>query len=410
MKRILFPLLLSCLLVFSASARERSGQSSLRPAEPVPSVAPDTSALPLPAGAPDSADWWQRGWAGKVYRYFAESNKDKTLTRKFDFSVLGGPHYSSTTELGLGVMAAGLFRLDRENLTLPPSNATLFANVSTSGFYVLGLRGNTFFRGGRFRLDYTGYFYSMPSDFWGVGFYNGRDSTKTRMERQQVKVRTDFMYRFFPAWYVGIDAEFNYTRGKDIGHLSYIPAGQHTEYASTGLGFFFQHDSRDVITNPYRGWYLKLDQIFYPRWLGNRDGFFTSTEVTADFYTRLWKSAILAFDVHGLFHAGHVPWTMLSSMGGGSRMRGYYEGRYRDKNLMEAQMELRQRIYKRIGAVVWVGGGTVFPEFGALRFGHVLPNYGLGLRWEFKNRVNVRVDYGFGKDTHGLVFNINEAF
>ena len=33
-----------------------------------------------------------------------------------------------------------------------------------------------------------------------------------------------------------------------------------------------------------------------------------------------------------------------------------------------------------------------------------------GLRWEFKNRVNVRFDFGFGRKTSGFLFNVNEAF
>ena len=409
MIRFFIPLSFLLFFIFPAFSQSPSQEEF-----PLPAVVQPDSLPPLAAEgqavAPDSLAGWRKGWLGKLYRYFQNSNKDRTLTQKFDYSIVGGPHYSSTTELGVGILAAGLFRLDRNDLSLPPSNVTLFANVSTSGFYVLGLRGNTFFRGGRFRIDYTGYFYSMPGDFWGVGFYNGRDSTKTHMERQQVRVETDFMYCFSPAWYVGINMDYNFTRAKSLDKPSYIPDGQHMKYINTGLGLFFQHDSRDVITSPYKGWYLQFDHTFYPGWLGNRDGFFTSTEVTADFYAPLWKNSVLAFDVHGLFHAGDVPWTMLSSMGDGSRMRGYYGGRYRDKNLMEAQVELRQRIHGRIGAVAWVGGGTVFPEFEALRLDHVLPSYGLGFRWEFKSRVNIRIDYGFGKDTSGLVFNINEAF
>lgn len=62
------------------------------------------------------------------------------------------------------------------------------------------------------------------------------------------------------------------------------------------------------------------------------------------------------------------------------------------------------------GSAVWPGGGTVFSRLGSLRLGDVLPNYGLGLRIEFKHRVNVRVDYGFGKDTGGFVFQFAEAF
>ena len=46
-----------------------------------------------------------------------------------------------------------------------------------------------------------------------------------------------------------------------------------------------------------------------------------------------------------------------------------------------------------------------------MRASHVLPNFGIGYRWEFKKDVNVRLDYGFGKGGQsGFIFNINEAF
>ena len=61
-------------------------------------------------------------------------------------------------------------------------------------------------------------------------------------------------------------------------------------------------------------------------------------------------------------------------------------------------MELRQHVWKRNGVVVWIGAGTVFNKFSALRMDRVLPNYGIGYRWEFKKNVNVRLDYGFGKN------------
>ena len=59
---------------------------------------------------------------------------------------------------------------------------------------------------------------------------------------------------------------------------------------------------------------------------------------------------------------------------------------------------------------MWGGAGNVFSSFERFRWDQTLPNYWLGLRWEFKRRVNVRIDYGFGRKTSGLVFNINEAF
>ena len=57
----------------------------------------------------------------RVYHYFESANEDKTLTKKFDFSIIGGPHYSSDTKLGLGLVAAGLYRTGKGDTLTPPS-------------------------------------------------------------------------------------------------------------------------------------------------------------------------------------------------------------------------------------------------------------------------------------------------
>ena len=50
----------------------------------------------------------KKGFFHRFYNYFKSANVDKTLTKKFDFSIIGGPHYSSDIKLGLGLVAAGL--------------------------------------------------------------------------------------------------------------------------------------------------------------------------------------------------------------------------------------------------------------------------------------------------------------
>ena len=78
--------------------------------------------------------------------------------------------------------------------------------------------------------------------------------------------------------------------------------------------------------------------------------------------------------------------------------------------LAEWLKELQDRV-DADGIVAWAGLGTVFNKFSSMRARNVLPNFGLGYRWEFKKNVNVRLDYGFGKSGQsGFLFNINEAF
>lgn len=42
--------------------------------------------------------------------------------------------------------------------------------------------------------------------------------------------------------------------------------------------------------------------------------------------------------------------------------------------------------------------------------GHWLPSVGIGYRFEFKPRMNVRLDFGVGKESTGFYFQVGEAF
>lgn len=53
--------------------------------------------------------------------------------------MIGGPHYASDTKFGLGLVAAGLYRTDPNDSILPPSNVSLYGDVSSVGFYMLGV-------------------------------------------------------------------------------------------------------------------------------------------------------------------------------------------------------------------------------------------------------------------------------
>lgn len=341
--------------------------------------------------------------------YFNDANKNKEH-KKFDFSIIGGPHYSTDTKLGIGLVAAGLYRANANDTLLPPSNVSLFGDVSTVGFYMLGIRGTHIFPQDKYRADYTIYFYSFPCKFWGMGYDMGDDdSNKSDMKRWQARFKASFLFHLGDNLYLGPMVSYDYVIGRRIERPELLNGmDQHTW--NIGAGFSAVYDTRDVLTYPYRGFYINLSQCFRPRFMGN-DYAFSTTELQVDAYQRVWKGAILAEDFRTMLNFGNPSWGMMALLGNSNSMRGYYEGRYRDKHKMEAQVELRQHIWKRNSLTTWVGAGTVFHKFSEMRSRHILPNFGIGYRWEFKKNVNVRLDYGFGKAGQtGFLFSINEAF
>lgn len=351
----------------------------------------------------------RKSWMTRFLDYFNDANKNREHKR-FDFSIIGGPHYASDTKFGLGMVAAGLYRSDANDTLLPPSNVSLFGDVSTVGFYMLGVRGNHIAPRGRYRIDYRLYFYSFPSDYWGIGYEMGdNDDNKSDMKRWQAQAEAAFLFRVADNFYVGPMASYDYVIGKHIERPELLNGMDHHTW-NVGAGVSLVYDNRDNLTNPHRGIYLNLKQMFRPRFMSN-DYAFSTTKFRFDSYQQLGEGTVLAEDFGANFNFGNPSWGMMANLGGTSSMRGYYEGRYRDKHSLEATVELRQHVWKRNGIVVWAGAGTVFPKFSELRSNRILPNVGVGYRWEFKKNVNVRLDYGFGKSGQsGFLFNINEAF
>ena len=119
-----------------------------------------------------------------------------------------------------------------------------------------------------------------------------------------------------------------------------------------------------------------------------------------------------------------MPWAELSQLGSGSDLRGYRQGRYRDRAMIYGIVEYRHQFtsasretgLSRHGFVAWAGAGTIASSFGSIT--QVLPNWGVGYRFEVQPRMNVRADIGFGREfldsgnkfVPSVYFNFTEAF
>lgn len=350
----------------------------------------------------------KRSFFGKVIDYFSNSNRSNTY-KKFDISIIGGPHYSSDTRLGLGLVAAGYYKNNPTDSLENPSNISLYGDVATTGFYLIGIRGDHLIKNDARRFSYDLYFYSFPRYFWGLGYEMGNNmDNKSKFKELYVNFSASFLWRLGSHFYVGPTAQFAYANARQRVRPE-LWNGQDTHVTSYGIGATIQYDSRDNRTAPTTGYFAGINQRCLPRFMGN-DYAFSYTELFVNGYHNLWRGATLATSAHARLAYGNVPWDLMSTFGGSRTMRGYYEGRFRDKGELDLTFELRQHVWRRNGLVVWVGAGTVFPKVSEIQFRKILPNGGIGYRWEFKKLTNVRLDYGFARGEGAFIFSINEAF
>lgn len=345
-------------------------------------------------------NYWNRLFHGHI---------DRTFEKKVDMSYVAAPSYTREASFGIGGMATGLYRLDRTDSLMPPSNFMLTFNASIKGFYAFTFGGNNNFKGNRSRLSYQAAFFNKNLDFWGIDYDNCDINPVIGYKRQTVMLYANYQYEFLTNFYAGANIDFLYNKAAKIDNISYLQ-GQNNAYTTTGLGFSLQYDSRDFIPNPQQGMYILLRETVYPKALGDVNRTLWRTTFTADFYQKIWQGGILAFDLYGQVSSDNLPWTLREELGGTNRMRGYYSGRYIDNNIASTQVELRQHIAGRLGFATWIGAGTVFPTLKDFEIKKILPTYGLGLHLEVKHNMNARVDFGFGKGSSGFVFGIGTAF
>ena len=356
----------------------------------------------------EPADSLRRGGFFQKIKDYLSLDNDTVASnpKRFSISFLGGPSYANDSRFSLGVAGVAQYRLNGCD-TIQPSNATITGNITTAGFWKLGVEGTMFFPEESKRFNYDMEVEYAPRDFWGIGYERGNSDRHTKLHQHSYKVKGEFLFRLAEDFYVGPMLQWDYASSGAIEDEELLDGQDHV-VRNYGFGITMQYDSRDLMTNAYSGVYVYLNQMFRPKFLWNRYAYST-TNLEACYYHRAWRGAVIAGQVTALFNLGNPSWAMMALMGNSENMRGYYKGRYRDKHMTTAQVEVRQYIWRRLGAVVWGGAGSVFHDSDSFR--NWLPNYGVGLRWEFRRRVNVRLDYGFGKKGQsGFMFNINEAF
>lgn len=321
---------------------------------------------------------------------------------------LGGPYYSTDAKLGMVLAGMLSFRMKGSDPRSQASNLMLFSGISTAGFWQVGISGAVLFPRDKRRINADLLFNYSPIHFWGIGYAMAdNDSNEGHLHQQELRCEADYVLRVAPHLYVGPALALNRVRCSHIDRPELLN-GQDRLLRNYGVGFSLHYDTRDQITNATSGFYLSLRQLFRPSWLGNHYAFST-TSFSASARQSLWEGGVVAGEVRGVFNFGNPSWAMLAQLGGNDNMRGYYNGRYRDKHLMTAQVEVRQHVWKRSGLAAWLGVGTAFHD--AISFGNLLPNYGIGYRFHLRKTLVLRLDYGFGKvHQNGFVMSVNEAF
>lgn len=355
----------------------------------------------------------------KLIRKMLSNTKD--TTRKASFMPIPVFGYAQETGLELGVGVLYSFFVDRKDTTNRSSNFYGAASYSTKKTYNLTIKGDAWSKGNLYHAITEIRFRRMPFDFYGLG-NNTHNADEDPLVQEQIKLAFDLEKTFVKNAYTGVSLGFEDYQFEDRTTGGIFDQDNRILGRTGGnvilVGLSQSYDTRNSNNYPTKGFFGRVTYQYAPDFFGGDN--FNGSQIKLNlrnFWTVGPKFVLAAQGFYSTIQSKDTPFYMLQQLGSDALMRGYYAGRYRDKNLLAAQAELRYRYSNRFGAVIFAGTGTVWGH-SAFAMDTFKPNYGAGIRYFFDpaKGLSVRLDYGIGEKRaneprqSGAYISLAEAF
>ncbi|MBD3288462.1 BamA/TamA family outer membrane protein [candidate division KSB1 bacterium] len=323
-------------------------------------------------------------------------------------------YYTPETKIAFGVGSIYSFRSPGSSLHDRPSNVKIALTYTQLKQTILSFIPEIYFNNESILFNGFYTFYKFPDKFWGIG-NNSPDNAEENYTPHYLRTFTNLQKRILPGLYIGMRYQLEYIdiiKTDEDGVLGKgLITGSEGGLAS-GLGMLISYDTRDHVYYPTTGRYYQIYAVLFDQMLGSDYKFSHFTFDLRKYYP-LKDSHVMAFQSYNIFIHGNPPFQMLGLLGGAYWMRGYYYGRYRDKNMITFQSEYRFPLFWRLGGVAFAGFGDVASEIDKFQSGALKLTIGAGLRFMFdtQEKINARLDFGFGNDGNfGFYAMVLEAF
>ena len=321
--------------------------------------------------------------------------------------------YTPETKTGFGGTVITMFRLSESGAQEQPSRLSPFFVYTQKKQIVAMLGTELYFGAERYRVNAEVGYSRFPNTMWGIG-NDTQDDLEEDYTPRVLSANVEFQRRIVSGWYVGGRIEFAHRRlikTDSAGALAagLLPGTDDGQILSGGL--LITWDTRDNTVYPRSGGYRQLRASLNDSAFGS-DYNYSHYSLDLRQYVSISPGHVLAFRGLGEASAGTQPFDVLPQLGGEELLRGYYGGRYRDRNLLAVQAEYRAHVWKRFGAIGFVSTGRVANQLSDMDFSGFKPAFGYGLRFLLApdEGLNLRADWGFGNGSSGFYLGLGEVF
>jgi len=249
------------------------------------------------------------------------------------------------------------------------------------------------YRGGVGRTDVNLEFYGIGGTGLGGGARSIAYSLDGWMSSQQVLRRLGDSDNWLGLRWIFLDLNSKLDLSQDP--RSGLSPDQTTRRTS-GLGLTLEHDTRDNIFTPSKGWTGALDATFYSPDFGS-DTRFQSYRGHVFAYLPIAKGLVLGGRLDGRAVSGRTPFYMLPFID----MRGVPAARYQDQRTAVVETELRWDFTPRWAAVGFVGAGRAWGKSTSFSEADNVISRGVGFRYQIARRLGMWVGLDYAKGPEG---------
>jgi outer membrane protein assembly factor BamA len=342
-----------------------------------------------------------------------EEKKDAADKKNSAILVLPTISYTPETHWAFGVAALSYFRVSKDKSIDRPSNFSAEANYTEKKQFSLQLEPDLYFRGG-YHLKGLFRYSDFPDRFYGIGNATTADLREDYTSRYR-RINFEALKNVYRALNLGFQYYYENTaiiKTLEGGALASGTVPGSSGGRVSGLGYLMTWDSRDSIFFPTKGGFHQVAETVFSRTLGS-DFAFSRFYLDLRKYYSLGAARSLGLQARALLETGNPPFWRMGLLGGNDIMRGYYAGRFRDRNLVCWQVEYRWvPVVWKLGVVGFLGFGDVADRVRNFKLEDFKYSCGFGLRYIFnrEQKFNIRLDVGFGKGTSGVYITGGEAF
>lgn len=347
-------------------------------------------------------------------------HRDSTATAdtSYQSKVLLLPAIGSSPETGFffGGVAVPQFKVGaagpdtRSSSILISAIYTVKNQILTSFIPDIFFPGETWVFNGRYFANY------FPESYWGIGPHTDDEEEITALYTQ-VNLEQNALKKVGKGLFVGPYIKWSklynisFEDDGDKINSSDIPGGDGS--TSAGLGLTARWDLRNSNMTPTRNHFLEFLILVNSSWLDSSHSYISYLLDGRRYYQLQGNGrSVLALQALARLTSGTPSFRDLSMLGGDMINRGYYEGRYRDQNAAQIQLELRQKVKGRFGFTVFAATGEVWNRMENISFDNYKWTAGAGLRININkdDPTNLRIDFGISKESTGFYLQFGEAF